>query len=420
MSDARRRRRAARRGSGDGGDGYEHARAIQAAVRHLGEHRPERALQMLRRVLDAAPDDPNALHFAGIAHYQCGAYEDAETVLARATEIAPDYAEAQNSLGIVLLEMRRADEARERFAKAVGARPDYANAHTNLGNAARDLGALDAAVEAYQRALSLDPNALQAAYRLAATFITLGRIEEALKACAVALAINPYCQNALAAKAIAAQIAGDTDLASSLYDFARFVAPYDLAVPKGYESKTAFNEALTAAVRRERSLQWEPLNRVTRNGAVTQDMLLRPAPVIKAFERVLRGTIDAHRDALDSDETHPFLARRPARYRLTFIASILRTGGRHPSHIHEDAWISGVYYVAVPPVIGESASAEGAGWLEFGRPDYALANDFEPMCERRQPRAGFALFFPSYYYHGTIPFAGEGERIGIAFDAFPE
>jgi hypothetical protein len=29
------------------------------------------------------------------------------------------------------------------------------------------------------------------------------------------------------------------------------------------------------------------------------------------------------------------------------------------------------------------------------------------------------VFFPSYLFHGTNPFAGDEERIGIAFDAYP-
>ncbi len=78
-----------------------------------------------------------------------------------------------------------------------------------------------------------------------------------------------------------------------------------------------------------------------------------------------------------------------------------------------------MYYVTVPKVVKGNDSAR-AGWLEFGRPDYPLPPDFEPALTVRQPRPGLALFFPSYFFHGTIPFEGNEERVGIAFDAYPE
>jgi hypothetical protein len=61
-----------------------------------------------------------------------------------------------------------------------------------------------------------------------------------------------------------------------------------------------------------------------------------------------------------------------------------------------------------------------AGWLEFGRPDCALADDAKLELTAQQPHAGLALLFPSYFFHGTIPFEGSEERIGIAFDVYPE
>jgi len=121
---------------------------------------------------------------------------------------------------------------------------------------------------------------------------------------------------------------------------------------------------------------------------------------------------------LQADAGHPFLARIPRRYRLTFIASILKSDGWHPAHIHESAWLSGVYYVRVPDAVRRVDEAH-EGWLEFGRPDFALPEDFKPVTKILQPAEGAARFFPSYFYHGTIPFAGDGERIGIAFDAYP-
>jgi len=403
--------------------------ALAQAARQLGSGQPERAYQVLTRLLAADENDLDALHFAGVAKYQLGDYDAAMGHLDQAIELAPTYAEAHNSLGILHLEAGRADKAADCFRQAVAHRSDYANAYTNLGNALRDGDALEEAVDAYLHALTQDPTATQPAYRLAATLISLGRAEDALGAIEACLSIDPWCQNALASKGIALQMTGALNEAQALHDFDHLVQPVEIEPPSEYDSIQAFNDVLAQAVHDNPSLTWEPLNRVTRHGAVTQDMLVKPIKPIRQFEQALRNAIDRYRDHLVADPEHPFLNRIPERYRLTFIASILKEGGWHPSHIHESAWLSGVYYVDVPLAVAESATVgdgateattEDGGWLEFGQPDYQLPEGLKPFTKKFQPVSGLARFFPSYFFHGTIPFAGDGERIGIAFDVYPD
>ena len=422
---ARRRHAAAGAGGAGASDpGAGLAGILARAARHMQEGRPQRADQLLSKLLEGeGADDPSVLHFAGIARYRCSRFDEAAALLRQATEAAPTYAEAHNSLGILLFETGRTDEARAALERAVSLRPDYANAHTNLGNALSAAGAGDEAAAAYRKAIALDPRDLQAHHRLARTHLAQGAAGPALDACAAALALDPFCQNALATRALAEQIGGDAEAGRRLYDFDRFVTRVALAPPGGGDIE-AFNEALAAAVREAPSLVWEPPNRVTRNGAVTQDMLAAPSPPIRSLERALRAAIDRYRETLTPEEASPFLSRIPRRYRLTLIASILTAGGRHPPHVHEGAWLSGVYYVAVPDHIdagdGDGSGGGRGGWLEFGRPDHDLPAGSAFRCISHPPRTGTALLFPSYVFHGTIPFEEPGERIGIAFDAYPE
>ena len=37
-----------------------------------------------------------------------------------------------------------------------------------------------------------------------------------------------------------------------------------------------------------------------------------------------------------------------------------------------------------------------------------------------RPEEGLLLLFPSYFYHGTVPFEAAEPRISIAFDVLPE
>ena len=65
----------------------------------------------------------------------------------------------------------------------------------------------------------------------------------------------------------------------------------------------------------------------------------------------------------------------------------------------------------------EDATAQ-QGWLKFGEPPYELGLK-TPICRTLQPRPGTLVLFPSYLWHGTIPFHAEQARTTIAFDVVP-
>ncbi len=388
------------------------------AVQELQQGNLEQADKLFKKLITSNPDDPNALHFGGITKYQLGSYNESLELLNHAVQMAPNYAEAHNSQGIVLLEQREFEKARDSFEKAVHLKNDYSNAHANLGSALKGLGKLEEACTAYNIALQIDPNNREAAYNLAATLLANDDPVAALEIANNCLALDPYCQNASAYKAIALSQLQRSDDWGVLYNFDELIHKVYLEIPKGYDSLESFNLKLEKDVRNHSTLTWEPLERVTTGGAVTKDILLKPTKAIQAFEKMLRNAIDSYRDSLPFDDNHPFYSRIPKKYHLTLIASILKEKGKHPPHIHESSWLSGCYYVRIPSAVN-SASEKREGWLEFGRPDYELPNDFSPDVTAVKPEEGAALFFPSYFFHGTIPFTGAEERIGIAFDVYP-
>ena len=389
------------------------------ALEHLQRGKLKRAEGLLARILKVNSTHPDALHYQGVVMYQQGRYQESIKHLSAALSAAPDYAEAHNSLCIVLMEQRNYDEAISHAEQALKIRPDFSGAHANLGNAYQEQGELGRAAASYRTALAFDPTHREAAYRMASAYLALNDPEQALVACATCLDIDPHCQHALAYKAISLQLSGRCDEARGLYEFERMIHRTGIETPRRYENLSQYNQALGKAVKEHPSLVWEPFNRVTRGGAVTGDLLLQPTKIVKSLEHALRGAIDSYRNSLSAEPGHPLLGRIPNKYRLTLIASILRAGGHHPPHIHESAWLSGVYYACVPDTVKCEDRAH-AGWLEFGQPDCPLAEDVKLELTAQQPHAGLALLFPSYFFHGTIPFEGGEERIGIAFDVYPE
>ena len=230
--------------------------------------------------------------------------------------------------------------------------------------------------------------------------------------------IDRYCQHASAYKAMALLRLDRKSEWHGLYNYDDMIRKVHLSVPAEFTSLKNFNNSLEDEIRNHTTLTWEPLERVTHGGAVTKDMLIDPSQTIKAFEASLRKAIDERIDQIHQQVEHPFLSLAPTQYRLTLIASILKEQGWHPPHIHESSWLSGVYYVKVPSIVNV-CDEKHAGWLQFGKPDFECPENWELDVSAIKPEEGAAVSFPSYFFHGTIPYTGEGERIGIAFDVYP-
>src|SRR5439155_13673383 len=92
----------------------------------------------------------------------------------------------------------------------------------------------------------------------------------------------------------------------------------------------------------------------------------------------------------------------------------LRPGGFHADHVHTMGWLSSACYIALPQAVERGRE----GWLKFGEPGVptspALAAEHYV-----KPEPGLLALFPSYMWHGTVPFSGDEPRLSIAFDLVP-
>jgi uncharacterized protein (TIGR02466 family) len=118
-----------------------------------------------------------------------------------------------------------------------------------------------------------------------------------------------------------------------------------------------------------------------------------------------------------ADPRHPLLGpRRDRRIRFAGSWSVrLRDSGFHTSHVHPQGWISSALYVALPE---EKPDGDlHAGWLQLGAPPADLRTGLEPL-RLIKPEPGKLVLFPSWMWHGTVPFRA-GERLTVAFDVAP-
>ena len=115
------------------------------------------------------------------------------------------------------------------------------------------------------------------------------------------------------------------------------------------------------------------------------------------------------------DRSHPVDRRKRGGYRVSGSWSVrLQSGGFHINHVHPRGWLGSAYYVSLPDV----ADAESrAGWLKLGEPGVPIAGC--PAEHFVQPAEGMLVLFPSYLWHGTVPFAAGGSRLTASFDVVP-
>ena len=117
------------------------------------------------------------------------------------------------------------------------------------------------------------------------------------------------------------------------------------------------------------------------------------------------------------DGIDPVRSRRTGDYRIEGAWSVrLKPGGFHKDHFHPEGWLSSAFYVETP----DSAldSPEKQGWIRFGQPPFET-NPPLPAEHFVRPKPGRLVLFPSYMWHGTVPFTTDERRLTIAFDAVP-
>ena len=224
----------------------------------------------------------------------------------------------------------------------------------------------------------------------------------------------------LVVAALAYALAASNDESyQQLLDYKNLVYATPIALPAAYKSIVQFNAELANIVTEDSSLTSEPLNKATTGGSQTGELDLQPQALAQ-LETAIRTAVTAYCENLNEAGLahHQALSRAGNDYGVRAWGTVLASGGRQTPHIHPTAWISGVYYVAVPEDLTDNSGA-----IQFGLPPERagitnkLPENFQ--VETIKPEEGLLVLFPSYMYHQTLPFESSEARISIAFDALP-
>jgi tetratricopeptide (TPR) repeat protein len=401
------------------------------------------AVALFERAMRLAPTSGEVMIGLTAAKFAVGQGPDAEAQLDAALRRSPLWIQGHTQLAqlrSMLGDRRRSTESIKRAQQSHPDNPDLWTALFNLVLTSEDFVALDTAIaDARQAGL---PDLLTAPFEA----LTAAEQEQTARADELFEAMEPALRDTIsvwqvrhlirtgrteqAIVLIDRELEGDREpqfwpYASIAWRLAgdprgdwleaggRLVSTFDLG------DKLPPSEKLAKVLRSLHVANAEYLDQSVRGGTQTDGPLLsRLEPEIHDLRVAIVNAIQQYlADLPPPDPAHPLLReRRDRRVRFAGSWSVrLRGSGYHANHVHPQGWISSALYVALPaPAAGD---APEAGWLKIGEAPPELRAD-SPAIRLIEPKPGRLVLFPSWMWHGTVPFS-EGERLTVAFDVRP-
>ena len=388
-------------------------------------------------------------HACSLIALEC--FDQAEQALRECVQLSPCHAEAHNSLaqllwmrtGNIVEATRVLDQALDQFvhddalwatkaALLLGA-GDARSAYACLAErAARPqappallirtgLAALEfepgTALTLADKALRAQPDNPTARKLRCAAFLGVGDGAKALAECARLLEGSPDDQYLIAMQTTALRLLNDPRY-QALCNYDTMVLSQPLETPPGWSDLPSFLTDLAARLSALHNPHGHRLLYQSLRGGTetTQDLSRSQDPVIQALFHAFAAPIARYREHIGHGEDA--LRRRnrgTARFNGGWSVR-LHHGGYHTSHVHPRGWISSAFYIQLPGRM--TASATGEGILSFGAPGMLTTPPLAAELSVR-PEVGLLVLFPSYFWHGTLPFHSDEPRLTVAFDVVP-
>jgi tetratricopeptide (TPR) repeat protein len=413
---------------------------------------PEEAERVVRQTLGRTRPTAALHHTHARSLITLERFDQAEQALHDCVRLAPGLAEAHNSLaqliwmrtGNIVEATRVLDQALEKYQHDDALLATKAALLQGAGNsrdayaclaerAARPqappmlliragLAALEfdpvTALNLAERAMRAQPNNPTARKLLCAAYLGVGDGAEAMAECATLLKATPDDQYLIAMQTTALRLLNDPRY-EAVCDYDKMVLSQILETPPGWSDLASFLTELTSRLNALHNphghrLLYQSLRQGTET---TQDLSRKDDPVIQALFHAFAAPIARYRDYVGQGED---ALRRRNRGDSRFNGSWsvrLHSTGFHTSHVHPRGWISSACYIQLPDSM--RAGHTGEGILSFGAPGMITRPLLDAELSVR-PEVGLLVLFPSYFWHGTLPFHSEQPRLTVAFDVVPE
>lgn len=349
------------------------------------------------------------------------AYNDLLHRLGRDGEFLASYDRAPKTTALLtgkagfLLKKGRCAEAHDTYAEVLKSDPGNVEAAVGAATALNELKRSTEGAALLQQMLKRNPASVRLHKALACAILQLRDPKKAATIAEDAFRLAPTDQACLALLGTAWRMMGDArDEILNSYD--ELIQIFDLEPPKGFSSMEDFNIEMDEWLSNLHAGVREPLEQSLRGGSQTHGHLFGQGyALVDKLKVRIDEAIARYLSNIKPDPRHPFRRRKARGFRFRGSwSSRLRDCGFHINHVHPGGWVSSCYYVALPAAVKDED--EKQGWIKFGEPNFEVGLS---MRRAVQPQVGRLVLFPSYMWHGTIPFHENATRTTIAFDAVP-
>jgi tetratricopeptide (TPR) repeat protein len=321
--------------------------------------------------------------------------------------------------GRLLTKLNRFDDAYSVLSAGAAEAPKSAALHAAAAKAAtqligQDPGAVKAAMAHAEAAFELAFDVPRVAGVMGEVYLAAGMPDRAAALAEPLTRRWPANQALIALLAVAWRMTGDRRY-RDLCDYDQVVGASVIDTPRGWPNLSAFLMDLSTALQEIHDVPLDAFGMVRRDGVESMTNLNADrGEVIRAFYDALDAPAQAYashlgrgRDALRRSNMGG--ARVMAGWTVK-----TRSSQFHGAHLHPEGWLSSAFYVELPAAVEKDRQ----GWIKFGEP--AIPTIPKLAAEHWvKPEPGLFVLFPSYMWHGTEPFHGEGDRLVMSVDFLP-
>ena len=365
-----------------------------------------KAKLLLQKAIQINPNFAGAHNNLGNALYELGEFQKAIRCCKKAIQINPNFAGTHNNLGLVFKELGEPQKAINCYEKAIKIDPNHANAHNNIGNIFRKLKKFQKAADYFVQSATIYGNA----QFLECTYLSNG-VENYNKLLNTFVEKDP---KNLRIAALASYVSTKENI-KNVYPFCKKPLNYFFStnLKDEFESSDQFSKGLLEISEKLES-SWQ-LKSLVKNGyQSTGNLLDKPFLEITELKEKIEKQISIYRKNYKNSDDH-YITRWPNESELNGWYVKLKKQGQLKSHIHENGWLSGVFYIKVPKPLRKN---EGSINLSLQGFDYPYDKNLPNLYYA--PKPFDLILYPSSLFHYTVPFTSNEERHCIAFDLTPK
>ena len=376
------------------------------AVQNQQKNNLQVAEKLYKETLKSNANHVDAHNNLGIILLRSGKPQKAMGCFEKVVELNPNHASAHNNLGVVFRQLGENQKAISNYEKAIEIQPNHASAHNNLGNIFRKLKKFQKAADYFVQSATIYGNA----QFLECTYLANG-VENYNKLLNTFVEKDP---KNLRIAALASYVSTKENI-KNVYPFCKKPLNYFFSInlKDEFESSDQFFKCLLEISEKLES-SWQLKNLVKNGYQSTGNLLDKPFLEITELKKKIEKQISIYRKNYKNSDDH-YITRWPNESELNGWYVKLKKQGQLKSHIHENGWLSGVFYIKVPKPLRKN---EGSINLSLQGFDYPYDKNLPNLYYA--PKPFDLILYPSSLFHYTVPFTSNEERHCIAFDLTPK